>query len=288
MSTGSSRRSPRDRCGGHRSLAAEGRRRQRRGRGRNTTDLRGRERARALLHRTAHRPCVRRRRAPERDASRRRQGHVGSSAPACTTRPRRPDAGERGVEPRKSADLIPVGRPGRGRSARPACTASSARYTPHVRHDHRRGRAGRDAHADADRRARRAIGPRRRRRRSPPPPRPGATATPDGHLNTPAPGNAARKDTTAPRLTGARPRRSRQAPSSASRSPSRRRCAIVARRGKRTVTSATLHVAAGTRSVTLRSSSLRKKGTYTLELRAVDAMGNAAQPGRSKTLKVKR
>ena len=62
---------------------------------------------------------------------------------------------------------------------------------------------------------------------------------------------------------------------------------ITARRGKRTVTSATLHVAAGKRSVTLRSSSLRKKGTYSLELRAVDAMANAASPVKT-TLKVKR
>jgi len=62
---------------------------------------------------------------------------------------------------------------------------------------------------------------------------------------------------------------------------------ITARRGKRTVTSATLHVAAGKRSITLRSSSLRKKGTYSLELRAVDAMANAASPVKT-TLKVKR
>ncbi len=44
--------------------------------------------------------------------------------------------------------------------------------------------------------------------------RPGATATPDSHLNTPAPGKAARTDTTAPTPARAsRPRRSRRAPS---------------------------------------------------------------------------
>ena len=46
------------------------------------------------------------------------------------------------------------------------------------------------------------------------------------------------------------------------------------RRGSRTVlSSATVHANAGTRSVTLRSKRL-KKGTYTVELRAADAMGN--------------
>ena len=116
---------------------------------------------------------------------------------------------------------------------------------------------------------------------------PGATATPDSHLNTPAPGKAARTDTTAPSLTGAKARAvSAGAKLSFSISePATLR--IVARRGKRTVTSATLHVAAGKRSVTLRSSSLRKKGTYSLELRAVDAMANAASPVKT-TLKVKR
>jgi plastocyanin len=117
--------------------------------------------------------------------------------------------------------------------------------------------------------------------------RPGATATPDSHLNTPAPGKAARTDTQAPQLTGVKAKAvSAGAKLSFSVSePATLR--IVARRGKRTVTSATLHVAAGKRSVTLHSSSLRKKGTYSLEVRAVDAMGNAASPVKT-TLKVKR
>ena len=53
------------------------------------------------------------------------------------------------------------------------------------------------------------------------------------------------------------------------------------------VTSATLHLAAGTRSVLVRSSSLRKRGTYTIEWRAVDAMANKGNVVR-KSLKVKR
>ena len=52
------------------------------------------------------------------------------------------------------------------------------------------------------------------------------------------------------------------------------------------MTSATLHVAAGTRSVVVRSSSLRKKGTYTVQWRAVDAMANKGNVAK-KTLKVK-
>ncbi len=53
------------------------------------------------------------------------------------------------------------------------------------------------------------------------------------------------------------------------------------------MTRATLHVAAGTRSVVVRSSSLRKKGTYAVEWRAIDAMANKSNVVK-KTLKVKR
>lgn len=115
---------------------------------------------------------------------------------------------------------------------------------------------------------------------------PTATAAPDDHLTTPAPGKGA-KDTQAPLLQRAQVK-------SASGGAKLRfwvsepaTVEVTVRRGKSTVTSATLHVAAGTRSVVVRSSSLRRKGTYTFEWRAVDAMANKSNVVK-KTLKVKR
>ena len=53
------------------------------------------------------------------------------------------------------------------------------------------------------------------------------------------------------------------------------------------MTAASVHVAAGKRSVPVRSSSLRKKGTYSLQWQAIDAMANKSKVVK-KTLKVKR
>jgi len=115
---------------------------------------------------------------------------------------------------------------------------------------------------------------------------PKATATPDNHLDTPAPGKAARTDTRPPQLTAVKAtavKAGAKVTVSASEPVTLR---IVARRGPRTVTSATMHVPAGKRLLTLRSSNLRKRGVYSLELRAVDAMANVAGPVKT-TLKVK-
>jgi plastocyanin len=119
---------------------------------------------------------------------------------------------------------------------------------------------------------------------------PGVTVTPDDHLTTPLPGKGrAAKDTTAPRLTGAKVKRVRAGAKLSFRVSEAATIQVEAfRKGsKRAVTSATLHVAAGKRSVTVRSSSLRQKGTYTLQWRAIDAMANKS-PVVKKTLKVKR
>lgn len=105
---------------------------------------------------------------------------------------------------------------------------------------------------------------------------PGATATPDDHLTTPAPGKGAPKDSTAPRIqdasvkrvsTGARLRFWLSEQSTLS--------AVVTRKGaKLPVTAATLQVPMGTRAIVLRTKGLAKKGTYTVALAPVDAMGN--------------
>ena len=173
------------------------------------------------------------------------------------------------------------------RSARPASTTSCCRaHADDEGHDHRRGRAGRDARPPTRRRPRRAtptatptFAATRRR--------PRATAAPDDHLTTPAPGKGAAKDTEAPRLLRAqvKPRAGRRE-AAASGSPSPRRRGHGAARQVRRDERA-LHVAAGTRSVVVRSSSLRKKGTYTVQWRAVDAMANKGNVVK-KTLKVKR
>jgi plastocyanin len=113
---------------------------------------------------------------------------------------------------------------------------------------------------------------------------PGATPVPDDHTDTPAPGKAA-KDTVAPRLLRAKVKKAAQGAKLSFWLSEPATIEIVARRGKRRVTSARLHAPAGTRSALIRSASLRKKGTYKLQWRATDAMGNKSNVV-TKTLKV--
>jgi hypothetical protein len=115
---------------------------------------------------------------------------------------------------------------------------------------------------------------------------PGSTPVADDHLNTPAPGKAATKDTTAPRLLRAQVKRAAQGAKLSFWVSEVSTIRVTAKRGKRVVTSATLHVAAGTRSVTVRSSALKRKGTYTLQWQATDAMANKSNVAK-KTLRVK-
>ncbi|MBE2317687.1 hypothetical protein DVA67_017025 [Solirubrobacter sp. CPCC 204708] len=121
-----------------------------------------------------------------------------------------------------------------------------------------------------------------------PSPSPRATASPDDHLNTPAPGKVAKADTTAPRFQQLRAKTVREGAKLNFWISEPATLQVSARRkgSKRTLTTATLHVGLGTRSVVLRSKSLRAKGTYTIEYRAVDAMANKSLAGTT-TLKVK-
>ena len=125
----------------------------------------------------------------------------------------------------------------------------------------------------------------------PPPPTfsatPTATATPDDHLTTPAPGKGA-KDTKAPVLlrASARPVSGGAKLRFWVSEPSTIEVKVTRKGSKRLVTSATLHVAMGTRAVVVRSSSLSKKGTYTVQWHAVDAMANKGNVAK-KTVKVK-
>jgi plastocyanin len=118
------------------------------------------------------------------------------------------------------------------------------------------------------------------------------TATPapsaDDHLTTPAPGHGAVKDTEKPRLasasasrvsTGVRLRFWLSEPATVS--------IATHRRGSKTVLSgATVQAPAGTRSLVLRGKPL-KKGTYAVELRSTDAMGNHAAAVTTTTLRIK-
>ena len=173
--------------------------------------------------------------------------------------------------------------PTRGRSASPASTASYCEVhptmvgtvtvngqpveTPTPTRDGDRDRDG-----DGDR----------------PPRGPTATATPDAHTTTPAPGHASTaKDTTAPRLqrlsvkrvaAGARVRFWLSEPATVS--------IALARKGSKSSVAATLVQApAGTRSLVLRTKRL-KRGTYRVKLAPVDAMGNKG-PAAAKSLRVK-
>jgi hypothetical protein len=114
-------------------------------------------------------------------------------------------------------------------------------------------------------------------------------ATPDDHLFTPAPGKGAPKDTTAPRLLRAKVKSVSQGAKLSFwvSEPSTVQVLAYRKGVKKPVTSATLHVAAGSRSVVVRSTSLRKRGTYTLQWQAIDAMANKSNVAK-KTLKVKR
>jgi len=117
---------------------------------------------------------------------------------------------------------------------------------------------------------------------------PSATATPDDHLTTPAPGKGAPKDTEAPRLQDVSFKR--VAAGAQLRfwlSEQSTLTAVITRKGaKLPVTSATRQVPAGTRALVLRTSGLRKRGSYTLALRFVDALGNKSTTT-VETLKVK-
>ena len=116
---------------------------------------------------------------------------------------------------------------------------------------------------------------------------PTVTVTPDDHLTTPAPGKGARRDIEAPRLLRAKVKTASRGAKLSFWVSEAANIEVVARRGKSVVTSARLHVASGTRSVVLRSSSLRKRGSYSVEWVAVDAMANKGNVVK-KTLKVKR
>ena len=116
---------------------------------------------------------------------------------------------------------------------------------------------------------------------------PTATAVQDNHLTTPAPGKGkAAKDTDAPRVLRARVKSASGGAKLSFWVSEPANVEVTVRRGKSVVTSARLHVAAGTRSVALRSSSLRKQGTYAVEWYAVDAMANQGNVVKE-TLKVK-
>ena len=115
---------------------------------------------------------------------------------------------------------------------------------------------------------------------------PAATATPDNHTSTPAPGHTTAKDTEAPRLqrasvkkvaTGAKLRFWLSEPAQVS-------IALVRKGAKSSTASTVVQAPAGTRSFVLRTRALRK-GTYTVTLAPVDAMGNKGARG-VKTLKV--
>ena len=110
---------------------------------------------------------------------------------------------------------------------------------------------------------------------------------PDDHTTTPAPGKIAAKDTEAPRLLRAQVKPATGGAKLSFWVSEPANVEVTVRRGKSVVTRARVHVAAGTRSVVVRSSSLRKKGTYAVEWRAIDAMANKSNVVK-KTLKVKR
>jgi plastocyanin len=98
----------------------------------------------------------------------------------------------------------------------------------------------------------------------------------DDHLQTPAPGHAA-KDTLAPKVQTMRLRaRARELSVRFWLSEPATVRIIAKRRGsKGTLASATVHSPAGTRTVKLRSKRF-KRGTFTVSLRVTDAMGNKA------------
>ena len=105
------------------------------------------------------------------------------------------------------------------------------------------------------------------------PSQPTATATPDDHTNTPPPTPIA--DTTKPRISSASVKALRRAVRVKFRLSETSTVTIqIKKRGSRKVLrSVRINARAGSRTVTVRSSKL-KRGRYTVELRARDAMGN--------------
>jgi hypothetical protein len=107
------------------------------------------------------------------------------------------------------------------------------------------------------------------------PPRPtaSATATPDTHTNTPPPSPGA--DTTKPRISSASVKGLRRAVRVRFRLSETSTVTIqIKKQGSRKVLrTQRINARAGVRTVTVRSSKLRR-GRYTVELRARDAMGN--------------
>jgi plastocyanin len=114
-----------------------------------------------------------------------------------------------------------------------------------------------------------------------------ATATPDDHTSTPAPGHAPAKDADAPRLQGVSVKRVTAGAQLRFwlSEPATVSIAFVRKGAKSPATSTVVQAPAGTRAFVLRSKAL-KKGTYTVSLAPVDAMGNKGVVA-SKSLKVK-
>jgi plastocyanin len=118
-------------------------------------------------------------------------------------------------------------------------------------------------------------------------PTPAPTGTPDNHTSTPAPGHASVKDTEAPRLQSATVKRVRAGAQVRFwlSEPATVSIGLVRKGAKSTAASAVVQAPAGTRSFVLRAKAL-KKGTYTVTLKPVDAMGNKGTAA-SRSLKVK-
>ena len=118
-------------------------------------------------------------------------------------------------------------------------------------------------------------------------PTPAPTGTPDDHTSTPAPGHASAKDTEVPRLQSASVKR--VAAGAQLRfwlsEPATVSISLVRKGAKSSAVSTVVQAPAGTRSFVLRSKALRK-GTYTVSLSPVDAMGNKGAAA-SRSLKVK-
>ena len=203
-----------------------------------------------------------------------------TTSPTATTPSRRPDVLERARD-----SVRPAAAPTRGRSARPASTASSARRTPRMggRSSSRARRSRRRRRrATADRRRRRP--PRRRprpRRRRPPPRRR------DDHTVTPAPGPRRRQG-----HRGAAPRaREREgvaaARACASGSPSRRRCRSRCAQGRRRPSPRrVVQAPAGTRACVLRTTRAQARHLHGRAARRPTRWATRA-PAATKTVKVK-
>ena len=107
----------------------------------------------------------------------------------------------------------------------------------------------------------------------------------DDHTVTPAPGHAGIKDAAAPRLARAGVKRATGGARVRFWLSEPAKVEITLRRAKTTIARATVQAPAGTRAAILRTARL-KKGSYTVELLATDAMGNRAAAA-TKTVKLK-